>query len=575
MLAVALFWSSWQDPGRLTPGGGGDIAYTIWFLRWVAFAITHGHNPLLTTYLDYPAGVNLMWSGLFLLPAVLLTPVTLTLGPVVAHTLFATLAVAGSAFTGYLAIRRYVRHEWGALLGGALYGFSPAMIAQSLGHLQIAVAIIPPLMLIALDEILVRQRRSWVVAGAGLGALGAAQLWTGEELVACEALVAIIGIALLAGLHPEAVRLKAPHALRAFAVAAPLALLLSAYPLAVQFLGPQRVSGTLQPLNIYASDLLNFILPTRVQALAPPALVQITDRFSGNLSEWNAYLGIALIAILVMAAVSRWREPVIRLSALMGVLIAILSLGVTLHVGGAMTALPVPLLGVVFPQVRHGVPGRTMLFTLAGSWAALSLLPVVHDILPNRLMLFVFLFAGILLAAFVESVARAAAPRTRRLGALAIGLALLPLLPSLPFPTMDARSPRYFEADAASGLPAGAVALIAPYSRGGYADAMLWQAASGMAFRMPEGYAFVPGPSPNPPPTAIGIRMVEIEQRGGSALTPAERETMLQDLHAWQVRTVIIGPMAHRADMVAFFRTLLAQEPVQQDGVVVFAGVRG
>src|SRR5207247_281174 len=80
---------------------------------------------------------------------------------------------------------------------GLLYGFSPALVAQSLGHPQIAVAIIPPLMLLALDDILVRQHHSFLRSGALLGVLGAAQLLAGEALLAAEAIVAVAGGVLL------------------------------------------------------------------------------------------------------------------------------------------------------------------------------------------------------------------------------------------------------------------------------------------------------------------------------------------------------------------------------------------
>lgn len=574
---MGLFWSSWRSPAALAVGGGADVPYTIWFLDWVAYAMTHGHNPLLTTALDYPSGVNLMWNGLFPGPAMLLTPLTLALGPVVTRTLLMTLAVAGSSFTAYLAISRYVTHRGGAFLGGLLYGFSPFMLAHSLGHLQLTIAFIPPLLLLALDEIVVRQRWSWLKAGLVLGVLAAAQLWTGEELLATEALVCVIGIAVLAGMHPAAVRARAGYAARAIGVAAACSLGLAAFPLAVQFLGPQQVSGTLQPLNIYASDVFNFVLPTRMQALAPQAAVQVTDRFSGNLAEWNAYLGIPLIILIAVTVNRGWgRAVMVRVSGILVVLIAMLSLGITLHVGGQMTALPVPLLGLAFPRLRGGVPGRTMLFTVTAGWAGLIVLPVIRNILPNRLMLYAFLFAGILLAFFIDSVARAGSPRLRLVGGAAVALAMLPLVPNLPFPSQRETSPPFFTTDAARVLPAGATALVAPYARGGYAEAMLWQAASGMAFRMPEGYAFVPGPTPitpNPPASALGARMVRIETSGGSTIDPSARAAMRGDLATWQVRTVVVGPMAHQADMIAFFTDLLGRAPVERGGVYLFEGV--
>ena len=178
--------------------------------------------------------------------------------------------------------------------------------------------------------------------------------------------------------------------------------------------------------------------------------------------------------------------------------------------------------------------------------------------------------AGVL-AWFVGKMARAA-PRVRLLGGLAVALALAPLAPSLPFPVLEIRTPAYFTAEATS-LPAGSTALVAPYARGGSADAMLWQAEAGMRFRMPEGYAFVPGPSLSPPPSVLGARMIEVEEHGGAVIDPELRQAMREDLARWRVETVIVGPMAHQPDMVAFFADLLQRVPVERGGVYLFEGV--
>jgi hypothetical protein len=94
------------------------------------------------------------------------------LGLPVTVTALYTLALALSAWFASVAFRRYVRSYPAALLGGLVYGFSPAMIAQSSSHLHLTLgAVLPPLMLLAVDELLHRQRRNPLLVGAGLGFL--------------------------------------------------------------------------------------------------------------------------------------------------------------------------------------------------------------------------------------------------------------------------------------------------------------------------------------------------------------------------------------------------------------------
>ena len=83
------------------------------------------------------------------------------------------LALAPSAWFASIAFRRYVRSYPAALLGGLVYGFSPAMIAQSSSHLHLTLgAVRPPLMLL-IDELLVRQRRNPLRSGSALSVLAA------------------------------------------------------------------------------------------------------------------------------------------------------------------------------------------------------------------------------------------------------------------------------------------------------------------------------------------------------------------------------------------------------------------
>jgi hypothetical protein len=571
-LAVLLFSSAWVSPQTTAIGLGTDPVFSIWFLRWVPFAIGHGWNPLLTTYLDYPAGANLSWSGLFPLPALVLSPVTLWLGPVVAYNLLATLALALSAWAGFFAARRFVSSPFAAALAGLLYGFSPALIAQSLGHPQIAVAFIPPLMLLALDEILVRQRWTSLRSGALLGLLGAAQLLTGEELLAAEVVVGAAGTALLMAAKRKAIASHLGYALRAAGVAAVVFLVLVVGPLASQFFGPQRVVGSLQPANVYVSDLFNFIVPTSVQQFAPGFALRLSDQFSGSLAEWNAYLGVPLLVLLVVAAIRYRAHLMLRLCALLALLFALLSLGITLHVGGHITPIPVVLLAVGFVGLRGWIPLRAILYTFIGLWAGLAIVPVVSNILPGRLMLFVFLFAGILLAGFVDHALRWPNGRHRALALAAVGLALLPLVPRTPYPAAAMPTPAFFTA-LGSLVPDGSVMLVAPYVRGGNTEGMLWQAQSGMAFKMPEGYALIPGPRANPPNSVLGSEMVAIEHGTAPDLNPDSLDRMRADLKAWAVTTVVVGPMPHRVAVVALFTALLGGAPVERGGVQLWTGV--
>ena len=156
-LAAAAFWTAWRAPTGRWVGYGFDPILFIWSLRWLPFALAHGHDPFTSNYLNYPDGFNLMWNTSILFPAFVLSPITLLFGTVFSYNVLSTVALALSGWCAYFAFRRYARRE-AAAVGGLLYGFSSFMFGQAFNHPHLTIAPFPPLVLLLLDELLVRQR---------------------------------------------------------------------------------------------------------------------------------------------------------------------------------------------------------------------------------------------------------------------------------------------------------------------------------------------------------------------------------------------------------------------------------
>ena len=124
-------------------------------------------------------------------------------------------------------------------------------------------------------------------------------------------------------------------------------------------------------------------------------------------------------------------------------------------------------------------------------------------------------------------------------------------------------------------LPSGSVALVAPFAYDWrLAVPMLWQSESGMRYRMPEGFAWIPGPSYVPHHSALGDAMAGMAKSGSEvAMTAEARLAYARDLHAWQVQTVIVGPMGNQDQVVRFFSDLLGRPPTAEGGVYVWFGL--
>lgn len=556
-LAILVFNQVWRDLGGATLGGGaGDGGLFIWYIRWTAHAVTHGLNPLHSGFLNVPDGVNVMWNTSVLLPSLLLAPVTLLLGPVVSFNLMLTGALAGSAFTGYLAARRFVRNHVAAAAGGLVYGFSPAILAQSLGHLHMTLMVLPPLLLLLLHHVLVRQRRPAVHVGAALGFGTFCQLLTGEEVLAFTVITGLVLVIVLVSLYPREVLPRARYALRALGVALAVFLPLAAWPLATQLFGSQKVNGNIQEGVRLASDLLGFFLPTANQLVAPSAALEISRDFAGSAAELNAYVGVPLLAVAAYTAARWWRSPIVRVATIMTAAVMVLSLGSVLHVGGAVTGAAMP-------------------------WGLVDELPLLESAVPNRLMLFAWPFIGLLLAVFVD---RLAGVRDQRAWVLVAAAAVvLSLLPQGGVPAEPVRGADYFAGDAVERIPAGATALIVPVPTRAESIAMYWQAEAGMRFKMPGAYSIVPGPTGSPQFGPEGTRTFSIlvQVASGARATRVAgdlRRDLVADLEAWDVRAIVLGPMRSgqegaRARLLELLTGLVGRAPEQIGDVYLWADV--
>jgi hypothetical protein len=549
-LGLAVLWYSpaWSSPTTTTVGGGrGDSGIVIWFLRWIPFAVDHGRDLLFSDHLNVPGGVNLMWNASLPLLGWVLMPLTSRWGPVLTFNVVLVLANGLSAWAAYLAIRRYVPGHLAAAAGGLVFGFSPAMQGQS-NHPHISFAVLVPLMLLAVDEILVRQRRPPWVLGPLLGLMAGCQLLVGEELLAATVLFGVLLLLVLVANNPRALldRRRVVHALLAFALAGVVGGAIAAKPLAVQFAGPQRVDGDITGIY-YSNDLLSFVTPGSSQLLSSRRSAELVGEFSGRRNA--AYLGVPLLLVLLVLVVWRWRRPVVRVGAVMTLLAAVFSMGAHLQVRGRATTVGLP-------------------------WSPLEHLPVIANLIPSRLAMYTALFAGLLLAVFLEAVWSGGG--WRRLAAVGVAVVtLVPLLPARPVPALKVDTPAFFTAGAVRRLPEGSVALVLPFPNRRTAMAMTWQAEAGMWFRMPGGYVVVPTPDGRPrydtnPNSATRAFSAIQGGRPAPKLTGGQRRALAANLAGWGVDVVVVGPIEHQGTMLRFLTDLLGRRPTPVDGVYLW-----
>jgi hypothetical protein len=546
VLAFLLTISVWHAPSTTYIGEGPDPLQAMWGIGWVPFAAGHGLNPLVSTYMNRPTGLNLLWADAYAIPmGAVLWPVTLTLGAMVTYNIVVALSLALSAFVAYLVIRRWVPGVVAAGLGGLLYGFSPYMTAQYFGHISLVLsAVTPPLALMLLDEIVVRQRRRPVALGALAAALAVLQFFISQEVLLTEILAAAIVIIVLAISYPHLVRVHVRFAARTLGVAAIAAVVVLAYPTWLQFFGPGHtvILGAVHGTDTYVTDAANFVVPTVTQLISPQGAISVSSHFSGNASEWDAYLGIPLVLLFVVATVRLRRVPVVRTAGIVAAIIAILSLGPHLHVAGhQFSALPLP-------------------------WWIPAHLAVLQNILPARLMIYVYLAAGITFAFLLRALWLV---RSRLALNVLVALAvLLPLVPTLPAPATALRTRAPFTSETSAQALRGANVLFEPFPGVDYPQAMVWQRTANYVFTMVGGYVigtYAPGIQ------AFQQKIHDLAAQPATVrLSSSDRLALLSGLRSFGVTTVIVDPTVVAPGTRTLFTQLLGSPPVAEYGYLVW-----
>jgi hypothetical protein len=332
-------------------------------------------------------------------------------------------------------------------------------------------------------------------------------------------------------MHRKEVGAALPYVAKAAGVALAVFAVLAAYPLSFQFFGPQRASGSLQPPDVYVSDLLAFIVPSSF------------IHFTGNRTENDAYVGLLLLVLFVLGLVIGWSKPAIRWLGLMTIAVAVLSLGPHLHVNGNVTPIPLP-------------------------WAAIALLPLMESALPSRLMAIAFLGIGIVVATTLQI------RRVATTVALVAGLALV-IVPWLPYPARPANAPSFFRSGGdVEKIAPGSVVLVTPFSSKESTDEMYWQAVANYRFRMPEGDAFTPGPYLGPHPSFLKSTLDELEAGKAVNPTPEVLAKFKADLAARGITTIVAGPSRGQAAIVEFLAEVEGSPPADDGGVKVWWQVK-
>ena len=210
----------------------------------------------------------------------------------------------------------------------------------------------------------------------------------------------------------------------------------------------------------YGADSLAFLIPTSITRVGSGWFSAVRATFSGNLAEDGVYIGVPLTLILARYGATRFRSAATRVLVAMLATVVLLMLGSHLHIAGHPT-IPLP-------------------------WILVGRLPLLDEVVPVRFGVYLFLILALILSMWLGQA------RSGRLGVAKWSLAAFAI--ALLVPNVGAgmwlsrpRNPAFFaDAEYRTVLRPSETVLALPF--GYIGDCMLWQAETGMRFRMAGGH---------------------------------------------------------------------------------------
>jgi hypothetical protein len=370
---------------------------------------------------------------------------------VVAFNLLTAIALPVSAWAAFVLCRRLTGKFWASLVGGAVFGFSAYEVNHgAAGQLNLVFSLLMPILaylVVAWWEGSISSRAFVILAGLAMAVQFYLFLETFADMTAILVVSLAIGFALAghAG-RPQIARLAKRLGL-AYAIAIAVALPYLAFAFTNQ---PPKLTA------ITGLDLASLVIPRPQRTFGLSWLRHLANQPVHTSAA--GYVGLPLLVLAILLAVTRWRSKLVRFLTCMLAFITVAAFGPVLYVDGSQAArLP---------------------------WASLWELPILRNAYPSRLMLFAFLGLAVATALWLAGPAKQLPSARWILAVLVLGFI------ALDTPTISVAPRTNVPAFISSGqyrqnlTPGEIVVVVSGVGNAG----MLWQAHSDFYFRIAGGF---------------------------------------------------------------------------------------
>jgi hypothetical protein len=340
-----------------------------------------------------------------------------------------------------------------------------------LNQLNIAFLAIPPLVILLLDQLLIRQQRSPYRVGAGLTVLLVLQFFISTEVLLITLIFSALGIVCMVIAarirNPDSIAPRVRHALQGLVTAAVATTAVLAYPLWYLLKGPAHLTGPIWSngnITQSGTSLTSFLSAGNLGQLG--AEMTRFGGYQGPQLPGLGYLGVGVVVVAVLGIVIWRHDTRLLLFGALGLAAAVLSL---------------------HPGHGYWVP-----------WTLFHNLPWIGDIVEVRFTIVLTLCLAVMTGITLDRGRTWLTSNHPAIGGLKPGtiaaligtVMLLPsaiaLWPNIPLTARAVILPRWY-VQVGSKLPPGKVLLSYPLAFSGLQSSQAWQAVNKMSYSQAGG----------------------------------------------------------------------------------------
>ncbi len=351
-------------------GPGEDNMQTLWNIWWWNHHVLLGQGSIFSSaFLFFPDGASLLFHTISPYNLVLSSVIGRFAGLVLTYNILIILTFICSGVSGFYLIRYLVKDNTAALIGGFIFAFNPFHFAQAQHHLNIASIQFLPLFILFLLKALRGRKISDISLAVVFMLLNALCSW--HYFIYSMYFM----LALYAYRAVKSSTVLLPRFVTVYSV-----ILGSSLIVLSPFIVPMVIKGAGYPVyndwyyyRNMAADLLGFIIPPRQHLLGDVALFRfISSRFTGN--DWIKVVYMGLVNLSIVIVMSKWLMRQAKPYFFGMIFFMVMAMGEFIHFLGYV--IPIPLPGFF-----------------------IKYMPLLSSVrCPARLMVFVYLFLGILVA---------------------------------------------------------------------------------------------------------------------------------------------------------------------------------